>query len=106
MLRVNLCGVVRDAHHDLTRILVTMHGLTTSSDQLLARLESLQLMIRIHAGAEARVYEVMLDAIPGDEILMSLAHTADDEHLDHVAAADALASGRPGSLAWHEQIRE
>ena len=106
MLPVDLCGAVRDAHHDLTRVLVAMNALTTPRDQLLEQLDSFRLMVGIHAGAEARVYEVVLAAIPGDGALASLAATTEDEHLDQVGAVDALACMDPGSLKWHEQMRE
>jgi len=106
MMRGDLCGLVRDAHHDLTRILVTMNGVMTPREQLLAQLESFQLRVQIHAGAEARVYEVVLAATAVDDVLASLAATMEDEHLDQLAAADGLGSTVLGSLAWHEQVRE
>ena len=87
-------------------MLVLMNGVPTPRDRLLAWLESLQLMARIHTSAEARVYEVLLEAIPGDRALASLAATMDDEHVDQIAAADDLAITEPGSLVWHECVRE
>lgn len=107
MVRADLWGLVRDAHHDLMRVLVAMNGVTTPRDQLLAQLDAFQLMARIHAVAEARVYEVVLAALAGaDGDLALLAATMDDEHLDQLAAGDGLAVTEPGSLAWHEHVRE
>ncbi len=98
----DVCALVRRDHDDIDRAFSAMIAPATPTKELPNLVEILRLALAIHAAAEAKVLALLLARTDGPRTLPSLVRQARLDHIDQLAATDALLRLEPGSIDWYE----
>lgn len=102
----DLCALVRRDHDDLDGALGAMVNPATPPKELSNLLDILRLALAVHIATETRVFSTLVQRVSGPRTLQLIAEQCRQEHVEQRAAAEAMTTLRPGSIAWYEAALE
>jgi hypothetical protein len=101
-----VCTFLRRDHDDIDRGLVHLLDPSTRVDEVPGLLEVVRLALAVHVAAQSKMFETLVHALSPVGSIRLLVRQSRVDHAAQRRRADALASMRPGSVGFHEQVSE